>query len=117
MYLKTPVLPENYTLLVLDVLQRLATKIGALASFFAVKDILGNVTAMLSSPQKQKQAAVSEDMKAASCECLGAIVSHLEADVSERLFSEEMKLPLSHLVFTVCGFVDKDKGRVSGCHE
>ena len=105
-YLKTPVMPENYTISVLTAMEKFYQRTGKLGSYFVLKDVIGNVTSLVSKEQGQK---LSEDIKVASNKCLSVMISKATCDVKLRLFEEEMKLPLSHLIFTVSNFTEKNR--------
>eukprot|EP00095_Tigriopus_kingsejongensis_P009361 maker-scaffold488_size158317-snap-gene-0.29 protein:Tk09361 transcript:maker-scaffold488_size158317-snap-gene-0.29-mRNA-1 annotation:"telo2-interacting protein 1 homolog isoform x1" len=105
-YLKNPTRSENYTISVIAFVRRFFSRVGVhVSSLFLLKDLLGNILPImsgLSSTQADLPAqAVSEDLRIASLECIRALIKipHQEEHILEGLYSEDMKLPLSHLVF------------------
>ena len=108
-YLQTPVMPENYTILVLNVIERFFKR-AKLHSFFVLKDILSNILPIMGGLKKKlddKAVQVSEDLKEASCNCLTRMLKSSVPDVVEKLYDDEMKLPLSHLVMLALEFTEK----------
>ena len=112
LYLKTPVMPENYTILVLNVIERMFKHVK-LQSFFILKDIFTNLLPIMSGLKQksaeEKPVAVSEDLKEASCDCLARLIRSAEQDVLEKFYDEEMKLPISHLVLLALEFTEKNQ--------
>jgi len=94
-YLKTPTMPENYTLAVIDFISYFFKKCQ-LQSFFFLKDILNSCLALMSPPKK-----ISEDLQLSFCTCLEVMLNSSQPSVLTELLSEEhnMKLPLSHTIF------------------
>eukprot|EP00092_Neocalanus_flemingeri_P022609 GFUD01024522.1.p1 GENE.GFUD01024522.1~~GFUD01024522.1.p1 ORF type:complete len:985 (+),score=312.04 GFUD01024522.1:63-3017(+) len=94
-YLKTPTMPENYTLAVLEFISSFYKKCQ-LQSFFFLKDILNSCLALMAPPKK-----VSEDLQLSFCCCLEVLLHSSQPSVLTELLTESnnMKLPLSHTIF------------------
>ena len=92
-YLKTPVLPENYTINVLNFVADFYGKVQ-LTSAFILKDFLRNVL-----PISSKE-PVSEDLKVAISKFFSSLFSAASVTVqNEVIYNSQCKLPISHVVF------------------
>jgi len=119
LYLKTPSLPSNYTIAVLQFIRSYFKK-TRLNNFFILKDVLGSCLVMISKSDhniskegsNKKEGGISEDLKVTICECLEKLLVSADQNVLEEFFSENSKLSLSHLVFTCLSWAEKDKAAV-----
>jgi hypothetical protein len=93
LYLRTPVLPENYTLQVLKFVEQFFSRESVeLNSAFLMTDLLQSILQLDSK---------SEDLKIGVCDCLASLVKSSTVEVKSVLFGVEQKLAVSHLVFQV----------------
>ena len=95
-YLKTPTMPENYTIAVMDFVRDFYTKVR-LTSAFVLQDLINSTLSFVMS----KQEAIDEDFKLAVTQMFSAMFKNSSKDVLLALYSEEFKLPLSHVIFMV----------------
>jgi len=123
LYLKTPSLPENYTIAVLQFVRSYFKK-TKLNNFFILKDILGSCLVMIGKSGNSKVSkdvsnhlskdggGMSEDLKVSICECLEKLLISCDTEVLKQFFSENSKLSLSHLVFSCLAWAEQDKASV-----
>ena len=72
-----------------------------------MKDVMGALLQLVSSPKGE--ASVDEDLKSASVNCIAQLLKSSVVSVREELYSEAMKLPLSHLVFLSLSWTEAEK--------
>ena len=112
MYLRSPSMPENYTISVLKFVQEYYNTVK-LTSNFLMKDFLQNILPLLTpnnlqassdsgSKEKNIRISVSEDMKIALCKCLKNLIRNSDDSVKiDVIYHADFKLPMSHLIFQV----------------
>jgi len=105
-YLKTPVLPSNYTLAVINFVSSFY-RLASLDTFFILKDVMGALLLLVAPPKGER--SVDEDLKSASVNCLAQMIKSSVVSVREELYSEPMKLPLSHLIFLILSWTESEK--------
>lgn len=106
LYLRTPTMPENYTIAVLEFLSKFYTKV-TLTSDFVLKDLIGAFLNIMMT-KSDDAPELSEDLKVALNTCVTSLLQSSTCSVKSALYSESMKLPLSHLVFQVLEWAEKD---------
>ena len=105
-YLKSPTMPENYTLAVLDFISLFYSK-AFLCSKFILKDIIENTLALCMKLDKP-----SEDFKISFSKMISALFKGAEVpDVKRFLYEEDLKLPLSHIIFQLLEWAENDVAR------
>ena len=112
MYLRSPSMPDNYTISVLEFVRDYYNHVK-LTSSFLMKDFLQSLLPLLTpndlqastdsgSKEKNVRIAVSEDMKIALCNCLNNLIRNSDHAVKiEVIYNADFKLPISHLIFQV----------------
>lgn len=108
LYLKTPTMPENYTLEVMNFIIFFYSKI-TLESRFVLKDLFNSCLIMSMSSKDEK---MSEDFKATFCKLFQTLFenSH-ENQVKPYILDEELKLMISHLIFLTLEWAEQDENR------
>ncbi len=101
-YLKSPSMPENYTLKVLEFIADFFTLVKLESSFF-FKDVLNSCLVLVMSKKE-----VSEDMKIAISKMFDILLQNGNDDVIESVLEEELKLPLSHLIFLTLEWAEEE---------
>ena len=108
LYLRTPVLPENYTIKVLNFVEHFfchnSTVRVELNSNFLMTDLLQSILQLMNGSAnvpERPTVELSEDLRVSICDCVSALVKSSTNEVKSVLYSEEQKLALSHLVFQV----------------
>ena len=119
-YLKSPSLPENYTISVLNFVRDFYRRI-TLTSTFLMTDLLRNLLPMITpedlqasnetgSNNKNVRISLSEDMKIAICSCLATLIEKSDDSVkADVIYKEDYKLQISHLVFQVLEWSEKEE--------
>ncbi len=104
--------PENYTIAVVAFVRRYYGELNVrLSSFFVFKDLLDSLLVRAVGGEKPVEA--SEDLKVATFGSLAAMLKNPSPEVALKLYSDAMKLPVSHLVkATLDCAVDADAPRV-----
>jgi hypothetical protein len=108
LYLRTPVMPENYTIKVLNFVEHFfsqnSTDRVKLNSNFLMADLLQSILQLMSGSKNISERPtidLSEDLRVSICDCVCALIKSSTTEVKTALYSEEQKLALSHLVFQV----------------
>ena len=111
-YLRSPNMPENYTISVLNFIRDLYASV-TLTSKFLMTDILQNLLPLLApndlqvssesgSNKKNPRMGLSEDMKIAICASVTNLIRATDDCIkSDVLYNQDYKLPISHLIFQV----------------
>ena len=119
MYLRSPNMPENYTLAVLNFIRDFYSVVK-LTSKFLMTDLLQNLLPLLSpndlqnlsdsgSKTKNVRISLSEDMKIALCSCLANLIRNSDNSIkTDVLYNEDYKLQISHLVFQVLEWTETE---------
>jgi len=98
LYLRTPVLPENFTINVIEFVKlffnRSEHENVQLSSSFLLLDVLQSL-------MKIATEKPSEDLKISTCKCLTVMLKNSSLEVRNNLYGKEQKLTVSHLVFTL----------------
>ena len=105
LYLKTPTLPENYTLAVFEFVTKFYQK-TPLSSKFVFKDVISSLLVMSMGQDK-----LSEDFKSAFSKLVVSLVKNSNEEVRNYIYDDEMKLPLGHLVFQSLEWAEQDEAR------
>ena len=113
---KTANTPQNFTISILNYIKILYQRIN-LTSFFILKDVLSSCLSLVATSASSAQPSLSpskpldEDSQIAVCECLQQMMKAREGSVCTEMFSpsSNMKLPLSHLVFTCLSWALEEK--------
>lgn len=100
LYLKTPVLPENFTIQVLKFVEEFFRDSVVLNSSFLMTDLLQSILRLTGDDVDAKD-RLSEDLKVGICDCLARLIESSNREVKMVLFNEDQKLAVSHLVFQV----------------
>ena len=87
--------PQNYTVAVLEYISSLYTRIH-LSSLFILKDVISSCLALTTVKEKQP----TEDLQVWMCSSIRHMTLSCSRGVRSELLSQDMKLTLSHLVFT-----------------
>lgn len=102
LYLRTPVMPQNYTIKVLNFVEQFFYRdhsvVVELNSTFLMIDLLQSVL-QLTHRDSLNKTDFSEDLIIAICDCLSALVHSASSEVLLTIYCEEQKLAVSHLVF------------------
>jgi hypothetical protein len=106
LYLRTPTLPENYTLQVMEFVSVFFAK-TTLASTFVFKDLMSSCLTMSMSTKDK----ISEDFKLSFCKLIRTLVTSADPDVKMYIYSEDLKLPLSHIIFECLEWAETDSAR------
>ena len=106
LYLKTPTLPENYTLAVFEFVTIFYQR-TKLSSKFVFKDIISSLLVM----SMGKDDKLSEDFKVAFSKMVVSLIKSSNEEVKNYIYDEEMKLPLGHLVFQSLEWAEQDQTR------
>ena len=110
LYLRTPLFPENYTLQVLKFVEQFFSRDSniyvELNSAFLMTDLLQSILQLIDKKE------VSEDLKIGVCDCLTSLVKSSNFEVKSVLFGVEQKLAVSHLVFQVLEWSQRDVRQV-----
>ena len=108
LYLKTPIMPENYTIQVLKFVEHFFCPNGvvhvALNSTFLMTDLLQSILLIMTGSNQTSETSrveLSEDLKIGICDCISGLVKSSTPDVKRVIYSVEQKLAVSHLVFQV----------------
>ena len=108
LYLRTPVMPENYTIKVLNFVEHFfchnSTVRVELNSSFLMTDLLQSILQLMNGSANIPERPIvelSEDLRVSICDCVSALVKSSTNEVKSVLYSDEQKLALSHLVFQV----------------
>ena len=107
MYLRNPVMPENYTIEVLLFIKQFYGKVE-LSSPFVLRDVITSLLMMTGSK------SLDEDLKVAVCNAIIALLDAIpEADVEGVLdkvvLAPDFKLQLSHLVFQTLEWAESEE--------
>ena len=113
---KTANTPQNFTISILNYIKILYQRIN-LTSFFILKDVLSSCLSLVATSGSSAQPSLSpskpldEDSQIAVCECLQQMMKARDGSVCTEMFSpsSNMKLPLSHLVFTCLSWALEEK--------
>jgi hypothetical protein len=107
-YLKTPIMPENYTIQVLKFVEHFFCPNGVvrveLNSTFLMTDLLQSILMIMSGSNQSTETSkveLSEDFKISICDCVSGLVKSSTTDVKSVIYSVEQKLAVSHLIFQV----------------
>ena len=103
LYLRTPIMPENYTLAVIDFIALFYAKVK-LKSQFALKDIISSALTICMKAQK-----LSEDFKISLNGLFTNLFKNAFEDVKLYVYEEDLKLPLSHIVFETLKWAEEDE--------
>ena len=112
LYLKTPVMQENFTIQVLRFVEEFFSHQVELNSTFVMNDLLQSIF-QLSNEEKSSKSDLSEDLKIGICDCLSQLFQSSNGEVKATLYSEEQKLLMSHLVFQVLEWSQSDVRQVN----
>lgn len=104
LYLKKPEMPENYTLAVMNFIAFFFDKIQILNSNFVLKDLLNSLLVMSMSQKK-----LEEDFKLHFLKLFSTLFN--TAQDKSFIFGEELKLPLSHLIFQTLQWAEEDESK------
>ena len=103
LYLKTPTLPENYTLAVYYFVTIFYQR-TKLSSKFVFKDIISSLLVMSMGKEK-----LSEDFKVAFSKLVISLIKNSNEEVKSYIYDEEIKLPMGHLVFQSLEWAEQAK--------
>ena len=108
LYLKTPTMPENYTLAVFDFVAMFYSKVD-LRSKFVLKDMIENTLTLVMKLDKP-----SEDFKISFAKMLTSLFksAKCEFDVKRYVYEEDLKLPLSHIIFQLLDWTENEEARI-----
>ena len=107
LYLRKPTMPENYTLAVLNFLSFFYTK-ATLSSKFVLKDIIESTLTLSMKLEKP-----SEDFKVAFAKLIASLFksAHDLPEMKKYFYEDDLKLPLSHIVFQLLDWGEQDEAR------
>ena len=103
LYLRTPIMPENYTLAVIDFIRLFYAKVK-LKSQFVLKDIISSALTICMKADK-----LSEDFKTSLSGLFVNMFKSAIEDVKLYVYGEDLKLPLSHIVFETLKWAEEDE--------
>ena len=107
LYLKTPTMPENYTLAVFNFVAMFYSKVE-LRSKFVLKDMIENTLTLIMKLDKP-----SEDFKISFAKMLTSLFkSAKEFDIKKYVYEEDLKLPLSHIIFQLLDWTENEEARI-----
>ena len=103
LYLRTPIMPENYTLAVIDFIRLFYARVK-LKSQFVLKDIISSALTICMKAEK-----LSEDFKISLNGLFANMFKSAIEDVKIYIYEEDLKLPLSHIVFETLKWAEEDE--------